>query len=241
MQILASPCDAAAAALFSELVPRMEAMAEAQAAMAERLQRMDVQRELRAALDEQRAVVGKPYDLRQGLRMRGPVCALPDASMERLTGLPVCVKRAGQGALMAVRSAVVTFPMHLLRAESADVSGMNDVLARQALVDKLCFGNAYTAATDPHAWNNVRDTGLNFVQLSARAGHVADGERKVTIEFRVAAAETVGGGARGVWWDELLGLLASRSGGMRPHFMAEVEISLDSLPMSALWSDEIEM
>jgi hypothetical protein len=119
-QLMASPCDAAAAALFSELVPRMEAIAEAQAAMAERLQRMDTQREVRAALDEQRAVVGRPHDPRQGLRLRGPVCALPNREVERLSGLPVCVKRTGQGALMAVRSAVVSFPLHMLRAVSEE-------------------------------------------------------------------------------------------------------------------------
>jgi hypothetical protein len=106
------------------------------------------------------------------------------------------------------------------------------LLARQAVVNRLCFDNAYSAATEPHAWNNVRDTGLDFVRLSARAGHgyFPDRDRKATIEFRVEPAETVGGGARGVWWDELLGLLASRSGGgLRPNFMAEVDISLDLL------------
>ena len=177
---MTTSCDAAAAALFSELVPRLEAIMERQTDVLEQIQ-------LRAELAEQRTLMGSVRAI--------PVCTLPDRSLARMR------VRISASGLPNLQTLFVHIPAAMLGYVPEDDFGA----FCQVLFDRLWSGSDSNSSTDgsPTPVRGLPAGKECSVELFYN-------DRTVGFKFTFDMVHTNAGARSSVWWDEVLGLIEDR-------------------------------
>ena len=198
--VMSTSCDAAAAALFSELVPRLETIMERQTVVLERqtvvLERQEhtlEQIQLRAELAEQRALMGSVRAF--------PICTLPDRSLTRMR------VRISASGLPSLQTLFVHIPAAMLGYVPEDDFGA----FCQVLFDRLWSESDDSCSPTDGSPTPVR--GLPYgKECSVELFYI---DRTVGFKFTFDAVHTSAGARSSVWWDEVLGLIEGRLGPLR--------------------------